>query len=126
MHDTETTLLLSILAQQPVQPMTRSALLAPFNPKLFYQGSALDPAVQIRQNGAAGWHSDITWETIPSDYGVFRMRKLPSAGRVRHHRSTKPYLFNAELIDRMQIQSGHPATSSTTASQPPIKGSSNP
>ena len=48
--------------------------------KTLYQGSALDPSLKKRQNGATGWHSDITWETIPSDYGVLRMTQLPSSG----------------------------------------------
>ena len=48
--------------------------------KTIYQGSALDPKWTKRQNGSTGWHSDITWETIPTDYGVLRMTELPSAG----------------------------------------------
>lgn len=33
-----------------------------------------------KQNGKAGWHSDITFEPIPSDYAVLRLTQLPKTG----------------------------------------------
>lgn len=41
--------------------------------KLFNQGKK-------QQNGKIGWHSDITFEPIPSDYSVLRLVELPSTG----------------------------------------------
>ncbi|OBT66372.1 hypothetical protein VE03_04807 [Pseudogymnoascus sp. 23342-1-I1] len=33
-----------------------------------------------KQNGKIGWHSDITFEPIPSDYSILRLVELPSTG----------------------------------------------
>ena len=41
--------------------------------KLFAQG-------EKKQNGKIGWHSDITFEPIPSDYSILRLVELPSTG----------------------------------------------
>jgi alpha-ketoglutarate-dependent taurine dioxygenase len=33
-----------------------------------------------KQSGKEGWHSDITFEPIPSDYALLRLTKLPKTG----------------------------------------------
>ena len=33
-----------------------------------------------RQSAKEGWHSDITFEPIPSDYAVLRLTELPKTG----------------------------------------------
>lgn len=33
-----------------------------------------------KQNGKIGWHSDITFEPIPSDYSILRLVELPTTG----------------------------------------------
>ena len=33
-----------------------------------------------RQSGKEGWHSDITFEPIPSDYALLRLTQLPKTG----------------------------------------------
>lgn len=33
-----------------------------------------------KQNGKQGWHSDITFEPIPSDYSILRLVELPTTG----------------------------------------------
>lgn len=33
-----------------------------------------------KQNGRGGWHSDITFEPIPSDYAILRLTQLPATG----------------------------------------------
>jgi alpha-ketoglutarate-dependent taurine dioxygenase len=33
-----------------------------------------------RQSAKDGWHSDITFEPIPSDYAVLRLTELPKTG----------------------------------------------
>jgi alpha-ketoglutarate-dependent taurine dioxygenase len=33
-----------------------------------------------KQSGRSGWHSDITFEPIPSDYAVLRLTQLPETG----------------------------------------------
>lgn len=38
-----------------------------------------DPS-QKKQSGKEGWHSDITFEPIPSDYAILRLTELPSTG----------------------------------------------
>jgi alpha-ketoglutarate-dependent taurine dioxygenase len=49
--------------------------------KKLYKGSnsTLFPD-EKKQNGKAGWHSDITFEPIPSDYAVLRLTQLPKTG----------------------------------------------
>jgi alpha-ketoglutarate-dependent taurine dioxygenase len=32
------------------------------------------------QSGKSGWHSDITFEPVPSDYAILRMTQLPKSG----------------------------------------------
>lgn len=33
-----------------------------------------------KQSGKNGWHSDITFEPIPSDYAILRLTQLPQTG----------------------------------------------
>jgi alpha-ketoglutarate-dependent taurine dioxygenase len=33
-----------------------------------------------KQSGKEGWHSDITFEPIPSDYALLRLTQLPKTG----------------------------------------------
>lgn len=33
-----------------------------------------------KQSGKEGWHSDITFEPIPSDYALLRLTELPKTG----------------------------------------------
>lgn len=40
---------------------------------------AFDPD-QKRQSGKGLWHSDITFEPIPSDYAILRLTELPRTG----------------------------------------------
>ncbi|KAK2798133.1 hypothetical protein FQN50_008944 [Emmonsiellopsis sp. PD_5] len=45
--------------------------------KLNYSKRFLD---QYKQSGRRQWHSDITFEPIPSDYAILRLTELPSSG----------------------------------------------
>jgi alpha-ketoglutarate-dependent taurine dioxygenase len=45
--------------------------------KQLYSSKILAPK---KQNGKAGWHSDITFEPIPSDYAILRLTQLPKTG----------------------------------------------
>lgn len=47
--------------------------------KKLYKGSLLDPSIK-RQSGKEGWHSDITFEPVPSDYAILRLTQLPGTG----------------------------------------------
>ena len=47
--------------------------------KLIYKGSALDPRTRS-QSGKGQWHSDITFEPVPSDYTALRLTELPKTG----------------------------------------------
>ena len=33
-----------------------------------------------KQSGKEGWHSDITFEPVPSDYAILRLTELPKTG----------------------------------------------
>ncbi|KAI9759930.1 MAG: hypothetical protein M4579_001963 [Chaenotheca gracillima] len=44
-----------------------------------YKGSFLDLGDK-KQDGKQGWHSDITFEPIPSDYAILRLTELPGTG----------------------------------------------
>ena len=35
---------------------------------------------KMRQSAKEGWHSDITFEPVPSDYAILRLTELPSSG----------------------------------------------
>lgn len=47
--------------------------------KKIYKGSALDPRTKS-QSGRGQWHSDITFEPVPSDYTALRLTELPGTG----------------------------------------------
>jgi alpha-ketoglutarate-dependent taurine dioxygenase len=47
--------------------------------KKFYKDRPLDQIAK-KQNGGEGWHSDITFEPIPSDYALLRLIQLPKTG----------------------------------------------
>ncbi|KAL8788406.1 MAG: hypothetical protein Q9195_007285 [Heterodermia aff. obscurata] len=47
--------------------------------KKLYKGSSLDPRTK-KQSGKEGWHSDITFEPVPSDYAILRLTELPGTG----------------------------------------------
>lgn len=47
--------------------------------KKLYKGSFLIPA-EKKQSGKEGWHSDITFENVPSDYAILRLVELPGTG----------------------------------------------
>lgn len=49
--------------------------------KEIYKNRSLDLK---KQSSKAGWHSDITFEPIPSDYAILRLTKLPSTGGGKH------------------------------------------
>jgi alpha-ketoglutarate-dependent taurine dioxygenase len=41
-----------------------------------------------KQSAKNGWHSDITFEPVPSDYALLRLTELPKTGGGRFHDST--------------------------------------
>ncbi|PQE19162.1 family Taurine catabolism dioxygenase protein [Rutstroemia sp. NJR-2017a BBW] len=47
-----------------------------------YKGDfpSLSDQITNRQSGKEGWHSDITFEPIPSDYALLRLTQLPKTG----------------------------------------------
>ncbi|KAL8744295.1 MAG: hypothetical protein Q9190_003438, partial [Brigantiaea leucoxantha] len=47
--------------------------------KKIFKGGSLDPSVK-KQSAKGGWHSDITFEPVPSDYAILRLTELPSTG----------------------------------------------
>ncbi|MCJ1311351.1 hypothetical protein MMC25_005022 [Agyrium rufum] len=47
--------------------------------KEIYKGSFLD-ASEKKQSGKEQWHSDITFEQVPSDYAILRLTELPGTG----------------------------------------------
>jgi alpha-ketoglutarate-dependent taurine dioxygenase len=48
--------------------------------KEIYKGRFSQFLAQKKQSSKNGWHSDITFEPIPSDYAILRLTQLPSAG----------------------------------------------
>lgn len=42
-----------------------------------------------RQSGRHQWHSDITFEPVPSDYALLRLTQLPKTGGGKHIRPTR-------------------------------------
>lgn len=44
-----------------------------------YKDTQLD-ASKKKQSGKDGWHSDITFEPVPSDYAILRLVELPGTG----------------------------------------------
>ncbi|KAG7005246.1 hypothetical protein G7Y79_00021g051130 [Physcia stellaris] len=47
--------------------------------KKIYKGLTIDPSSK-KQSGKDGWHSDITFEPVPSDYAILRLTELPGTG----------------------------------------------
>ena len=39
-----------------------------------------DRLVKKKQSSKEGWHSDITFENVPSDYAILRLTELPETG----------------------------------------------
>jgi alpha-ketoglutarate-dependent taurine dioxygenase len=48
--------------------------------KEIYKNRDLNFASQKKQSLKSGWHSDITFEPVPSDYAILRLTQLPSTG----------------------------------------------
>lgn len=78
--------------------------------KELYKDRILD-ASKKRQSSKSGWHSDITFEPVPSDYALLRLTELPKTGGGE---AVFPYLCRAK-IDIPQTHCGHPRTNCTTA-----------
>lgn len=80
---------------------------------------------QKKQSGKEAWHSDITFEPIPSDYAILRLTELPSTGGGKFS-----FLLGLVRVLRYlngllnKIPSGHRDTSSTIASRLHTKNSS--
>jgi alpha-ketoglutarate-dependent taurine dioxygenase len=47
--------------------------------KKLYKSFSLNSSSK-KQSGKEGWHSDITFEPIPSDYALLRLTQLPKTG----------------------------------------------
>ena len=47
--------------------------------KKIYKHGILDPTQKL-QSGKGRWHSDITFEPVPSDYSILRLVELPGTG----------------------------------------------
>jgi alpha-ketoglutarate-dependent taurine dioxygenase len=47
--------------------------------KKIYKGKILFQS-EKKQSGKEGWHSDITFEPVPSDYTLLRLTQLPKTG----------------------------------------------
>ena len=55
------------------------SIISSLQAKKIYKNSFYEP-INKRQNGKDGWHSDITFEAVPSDYTILRLTELPSTG----------------------------------------------
>lgn len=55
------------------------SIISSLQAKKIYKGSSLDPRTK-KQSGRDGWHSDITFEPVPSDYAILRLTELPGTG----------------------------------------------
>jgi alpha-ketoglutarate-dependent taurine dioxygenase len=40
----------------------------------------VDPVTEPSKFAANGWHADITFEPVPSDYAILKIHTLPSTG----------------------------------------------
>lgn len=76
------------------------------------------------QSAKSQWHSDITFEPVPSDYALLRLTELPESGggkfSLRRKKVARHYWIkeaNGVLVP--QIRCGHRDTSCTTASRRP-------
>ena len=56
--------------------------------KIFFQ-------TEKKQSGKEGWHSDITFEPVPSDYALLRLTQLPKTGGGKRI----PHIFCFALTD---------------------------
>lgn len=83
-----------------------------------------DPS-QKKQSGKEGWHSDITFEPIPSDYAILRLTELPSTGGGKFSVLSRSCL-RIVVLNRWlnKIPCGHRDTNSTIASRLHTKNSS--
>ncbi|KAL8731119.1 MAG: hypothetical protein Q9166_003648 [cf. Caloplaca sp. 2 TL-2023] len=79
--------------------------------KKIYKGSSLDPRIK-QQSGKGAWHSDITFEPVPSDYAILRLTELPGAGGDTlwasgyelYDRISKPYQTFLESLEATYAQ----------------------
>ena len=55
------------------------SVISSLSAKAIYGGTALDPRTRS-QSGKTQWHSDITFEPVPSDYTALRLTELPKTG----------------------------------------------
>lgn len=70
-----------------------------------------------KQSSRGEWHSDITFEPIPSDYTLLRLTELPETGGGMYNL----YFVNEDgLPNFSKIPSGLPDTKFTIAFQSPI------
>jgi alpha-ketoglutarate-dependent taurine dioxygenase len=66
-------------------------------------------------SGLLGWHTDIAYEPIPSDYTSLRLTQLPRTGGGNNH-FPHPFIHCPTLtLSLLQIQSGPRPAKSTTA-----------
>jgi hypothetical protein len=68
-----------------------------------------------KQSAKEGWHSDITFEPIPSDYAILRLTELPSTGGGAYFHCC---LFLENYLRSLQILFGPQVTSFTIAFLP--------
>lgn len=87
--------------------------------KTLYKGSTLDPSVK-KQSHKDGWHSDITYEPVPSDYAVLRLTELPGTGGGIDY-ICLPCARRIADIRENWIHSGPPAMNSSTVSPAPTR-----
>ncbi|KAI4231923.1 MAG: hypothetical protein L6R40_007578 [Gallowayella cf. fulva] len=79
--------------------------------KKIYKGSSLDPDVK-KQSGKDRWHSDITFEPVPSDYAILRLTELPgtdtlwASGYELLDRISRPYQKFLESLTATYAQPG--------------------
>ena len=55
------------------------SIISSLQAKKIYKGSSLDPSTK-KQSSKDNWHSDITFEPVPSDYAILRLTELPGTG----------------------------------------------
>jgi alpha-ketoglutarate-dependent taurine dioxygenase len=89
--------------------------------KEIYKNRFIGAASQKKQSSKSGWHSDITFEPIPSDYAILRLTQLPKTGggKTRFCRSIE---IEPQLIINQTLY-GHLDTSYTIAYPSRIKSS---
>lgn len=88
------------------------SVISSLSAKKIYKGSALDPRTRS-QSGRGQWHSDITFEPVPSDYTALRLTELPKTG------GDTLWASGYELFDRISpIYQKFLETLTATYSQP--------